>query len=93
MLALEDLGHDRAEDRGEAVAERALRDDHHVEQRQRRTVLAAAISARKQMAKPSAADGPDPFAADAVGEVAERDLPGNAGQADEAQRPGRHASG
>ena len=41
------------------------------------------------MAKPSAADGPDPFPADAVGEVAERDLPGNADQADEAQRPRR----
>src|SRR6185295_19197668 len=34
------------------------------------------------------ADRPYPLAADAVGEMAERDLPGNGDQADEAERPG-----
>src|SRR5439155_23231702 len=34
-----------------------------------------------------ATDGPDPFAADAVGEMAEIDLAGNAEQADDAKGP------
>ena len=37
--ALEDLGRDGADDRGEAVAKHTLRDDHQVEQRRRRAVV------------------------------------------------------
>src|SRR5207253_6491584 len=46
---------------------------------------------RKTNRKPRAADGPDPFPPDPVGDMAEQDLAGNAEQADDAERPDRDA--
>lgn len=88
LPALEDFEHDRAHDRGQPVAERALREDHQVDQRQHRRVFQP-DQRREADREAEAADRPDPFAADPVGEMPEPDLAGNAEQADDAERPHR----
>ena len=87
VAALENLGRDGADHRGDAVAEHALQQHHRVEQRQRRHVLE---QQQGQIAADEAeiASGPHPFAPDAIGEIAEHDLAGNAGEADGPERPG-----
>ena len=92
MPALKDLGRDRAHDRGQAIAERPLRDDHHVKQRR----AGHRVQPDQREAaddKTEIADRPHPFAADAVGEMTERDLPRNRDEADEPECPGREARG
>jgi hypothetical protein len=73
VAALEDLGGDRPHHRGQAIAERSLRDNHRVEQHRRRS---AAKPDQAQVADDEAkiADHPDPFTPDAVGQMTERDL-------------------
>ena len=88
LLALKDLEHHRAHDRGQAVAERALREDHEIDQRQHRREFQRDQRSEADR-KARAADRPDPFAPDPVGEMPEPDLSGNAEQADDAERPHR----
>src|SRR6266850_4627784 len=87
VLALEDLGRDGGDDGCEPIAERALCEDHQVEQRRRGRLLE---QQQRDIAEhePEAAHRPHPLAPDAVGDVAERDLARDTGEADEAERPG-----
>ena len=71
MLALKYLHHHRPHDGGQAVAERALRQHHDVDQRQGRK-LRQRDQRRKADRKAEAARGPDPFAPDPVGEMSEQ---------------------
>ena len=92
LSALENFQHHRAHDRGQAVAERALGEDHQIDQRQHRREFQGDQRGETDR-KAEAADGPDPFAPDPVGEMPEPDLAGNAEQADDAERPHRHIGG
>jgi PAS domain S-box-containing protein len=92
MPAGEDFRRDRPHHRGQAVAERALRHDHHAEERDGR-LTRQRDQHQAAHDKAAIADRPDPFAADAVRQMAERDLAGHRYQADQAQRPGRVGRG
>ena len=89
VLALENLGDDGGEHRRNAVAEYALRQHHQIEHGRVGNDLQ---QQEKEVAKREAehARCPHPLAADAVRDVAKRNLPRNADEADEAQRPGCH---
>ena len=90
--ALEDLGRDRADDRGQAVAEHALRRDHQVQQRRCRRV-AQQQQQQEGHGEAKAADRPHELAPDPIGQMAERDLARDAGKADAAQAPRRRVPG
>ena len=89
VLALEQLRRNRAENRCEPVAEHALRRYHQIEERGRR-MLAHGQQQPVGAHEADARQRPHPFASDPVGEVAERDLADDAGEADEPERAGRH---
>src|SRR5207302_10582302 len=90
MATLEDLRRDGTHDRGETVAQRALCDDHRIEQRRRREIVQ---QDERQSAKDKAgiADGPHPFTPDPVGQMAKGDLPRDRDEAYQPQGPGRLA--
>ena len=87
---MEDLGRDGAHHRCQAVAEKTLGRDHQVQQPGARRV-AQQDQGEVAEHEAEAADGPDPFAADAIGDVPQGDLAGDTDEADEPERPGRLA--
>ena len=91
MTPFENLGGDRTHYGGNAVSERALRDDHQIEQQRRR---GAAKSDEAEVAdhKAEIADHPDPFAPDPIGQMAEGNLTGNRDKAHQTERPSRLVS-
>src|SRR6201999_356904 len=83
---LENFEYDRAHDRGQAIAERTLREYHEIDQPQAWLVFQRDQRGEADR-KAERCDRPDRLAADAVGQMSERDLSGNAEQADDAERP------
>ena len=73
-------------------AQEALRDHHDVHQKQRRLVLKCDQNCEADR-EPKRRDRPHPFASDPVGQMSERNLPRNAEQADETERPCRRRRG
>ena len=92
MLALENLGDDGPHDGGDPVTEQTLGGDHDVDEPQR-GMAAERDQGRKADRKPKPADGPYPFASNAIRQMTEPDLAGNSEKAHDAVRPRRDSRG
>ena len=85
MRPIEDLGRDRTEHRGHAVAKRTLSDHHHPQQHRARVGLEREQGEIGQH-ETDAADAPDNLAANTIRQLPERDLTRHAGKTHRAQR-------
>src|SRR5262249_45537436 len=86
VAPLENLGGNRDGDRGEPIAEKPLGRNHHVEPPRHRPRVHQQ-EGRIRAYEPRAAHAPRPLPTDAIGQIPHRDLPRDAREGHEAERP------